>query len=197
MEHPDLLNQTAQIVASHVSNNTVPPDQIPSLIRNIYLTLTELRRSMNGTSLPATSMASSNMPNMVLDEPLEPPTNPAIAIRQSVRPDHIVCLEDGKHFAMLKRHIKTSHGMTPEQYRNRWGLPPDYPMVAPNYAQTRSVLAKRSGLGLRHDYEEETEAEPVIQSAAPPQPSTQVQLIPEGVSSLKRTKRPYHRRVAA
>jgi predicted transcriptional regulator len=122
----DLLSMTTEIVASHVRNNTVAQGEIAELIRAVHAALSEV-------SIGTTT---------------ERP-NPAIAVRRSVTPDYIVCLEDGKKLKMLKRHLKTAYDMTPEEYRERWGLPADYPMVAPNYARQRSALAKKIGLGRR------------------------------------------------
>jgi predicted transcriptional regulator len=120
-----VLGLTAQIVSAHVRHNAVPPDALPGLIQEVYKTLTNV-----GTQ-PAQA---------------EKPT-PAVPVKQSIRQDRIICLEDGKSFSMLKRHLMTDHKLTPQQYRDKWGLPRDYPMVAPNYAQTRSTLAKKIGLG--------------------------------------------------
>jgi predicted transcriptional regulator len=122
-----VLGLTAQIVAAHVSHNTVPPEGLPVLIQEVYKTLAGVGKD----AVPP-------------DRP-----QPAVPPRKSVFDDYIVCLEDGKKLKMLKRHLKTAYSMTPEQYRERWGLPPDYPMVAPNYAQHRSSLAKQSGLGTK------------------------------------------------
>ncbi len=123
----NMLGLTAQIVSAHVSNNSVPPDALPSLIQEVYKTLSGVGK-----------------------EPVEPDRpQPAVPVKRSVFPDHIICLEDGKKLKMLKRHLKTAYNMTPEQYRERWGLPPDYPMVAPNYARHRSSLAKKIGLGTK------------------------------------------------
>ena len=129
-EHPinnNVLGLTAQIVSAHVSNNPVPTDALPALIQQVYKSLSEVG------SIPA--------------EPERP--QPAVPVKKSVFAEYIVCLEDGKKLKMLKRHLKTAYNMTPEQYRERWGLPPDYPMVAPNYAQHRSSLAKSIGLGTK------------------------------------------------
>jgi predicted transcriptional regulator len=123
----DVLGLTAQIVSAHVSNNSVTSDALPSLIQEVYRALSHVGRE------PA--------------QPDKPP--PAVPVKKSVFPDHIVCLEDGKKLKMLKRHLKTAYNMTPDQYRERWGLPPDYPMVAPNYARHRSSLAKKIGLGTK------------------------------------------------
>ena len=124
----ELLEYTTEIVAAHVSNNTVAVSDLPDLIKQVYTTL-------------------SSMGNEA-EQPQERP-QPAVPIKRSVTPDYIICLEDGKKLKMLKRHLKTAYNMTPEQYRERWGLSPDYPMVAPNYAAQRSELAKKIGLGTR------------------------------------------------
>jgi predicted transcriptional regulator len=124
----DLLTLTTEIVAAHVSNNTVALGDLPQLINQVYSSLANI-----GT-VPAAPTA----------RPL-----PAVSVKKSVQPDYIVCLEDGKRLKMLKRHLKTAYNMSPEAYRERWGLPADYPMVAPNYARQRSRLAKEIGLGTR------------------------------------------------
>lgn len=124
----ELLRLTTQIVSSYVSNNTVKADDMPGLIDTIFKTLANI-----SPDAPATA-----------DRP-----QPAVSIKKSVMPDYIVCLEDGKKLKMLKRHLSTAYNMTPEEYRERWGLPSDYPMVAPNYAKQRSRLAKDIGLGTR------------------------------------------------
>ncbi len=123
-----LLSLTTEIVAAHVSNNTVPIADLPQLIDQVYKTLAN---------------AGAEQPPAV-----ERP-QPAAPIKKSVTPDYIICLEDGKKLKMLKRHLKTAYNMTPEEYRERWQLPADYPMVAPNYARQRSTLAKEIGLGTR------------------------------------------------
>ena len=123
----DVLGLTAQIVSAHLSKNNVAPDALPALIQDVYRTLANVGRE------PAQA-----------DKP-----QPAVPVKKSVFPDHIICLEDGKKLKMLKRHLKTSFNMTPDQYRERWGLPADYPMVAPNYASHRSSLAKKIGLGTK------------------------------------------------
>lgn len=122
-----VLGLTAQIVSAHVSNNAVASDALPSLIQEVYKTLSGI----------GTEVVEAERPQ------------PAVPIKRSVFADHIVCLEDGKKLKMLKRHLKTSYNMTPEQYRERWGLPAEYPMVAPNYAERRSALAKEIGLGTK------------------------------------------------
>ncbi len=123
----DVLGLTAQIVSAHVSNNSVTPDALPALIQDVYRTLSGVGKDVVQPDKP----------------------QPAVPVKKSVFPDHIVCLEDGKKLKMLKRHLKTAYNMTPEQYRERWGLPTDYPMVAPNYARHRSSLAKKIGLGTK------------------------------------------------
>jgi predicted transcriptional regulator len=124
----DLLALTTEIVAAHVSNNTVAVADLPSLINQVYQSLSTI-----GTG-----------PAPVAERP-----QPAVSIKKSIHPDYIVCLEDGKKLKMLKRHLKTAYDMSPEEYRERWGLAADYPMVAPNYAKQRSKLAKEIGLGTR------------------------------------------------
>lgn len=122
----DLLDITARIVISHVANNPVEASALPALIQSVYRTLARV-----GDADLAPTAAQ----------------RPAVPVRRSVFPDFIVCLEDGMKLKMLKRHLQTSYGMTPDDYRIKWSLPPDYPMVAPNYAATRSSLAKSIGLG--------------------------------------------------
>ena len=124
----ELLTITSEIVSAHVSNNTVSVADLPGLIEQVYRTLVTVGPSLGGMQ--------------------ERPT-PAVVIRKSITPDFIICLEDGKKLKMLKRHLKTAYNMTPDEYRERWGLPSDYPMVAPNYAKQRSKLAKAIGLGKR------------------------------------------------
>ena len=120
-----LITLTSDIVAAHVSNNSVAVDELPALIKNVYGALSGLGAAAQEEARP----------------------EPAVSIRASVKPDHLVCLEDGKKMKMLKRHLMTDHGLTPAEYRARWGLPADYPMVAPDYAEKRRVLAKQIGLG--------------------------------------------------
>jgi predicted transcriptional regulator len=127
-ETSDLLALTTEIVAAHVSNNTVSLGDLPQLINQVYNSLANI--------------------GSVATAPAERP-QPAVPIKKSVHADFIVCLEDGKKLKMLKRHLKTAYNMTPEAYRERWGLGSDYPMVAPNYARQRSRLAKEIGLGTR------------------------------------------------
>ncbi|KJS42221.1 MAG: MucR family transcriptional regulator [Rhodospirillaceae bacterium BRH_c57] len=123
----EMLSLTAEIVAAHVGNNSVPVNELPQLIADVHRALS------NVGSAPV--------------QPERP--TPAVPVKKSVTPDYIICLEDGKKLKMLKRHLKTAYNMTPEEYRERWGLPADYPMVAPNYAEHRSTLAKKIGLGTK------------------------------------------------
>jgi predicted transcriptional regulator len=125
----DVLGLTAQIVAAHVSHNAVPPTHLPALIKDVYRTLSGMGREPEP---------------VVQNRPV-----PAVPVRKSIFPDYLVCLEDGKKLKMLRRHLNTSYDMTPEQYREKWGLPADYPMVAPSYAKHRSSLAKQIGLGTK------------------------------------------------
>ena len=122
-----LITLTADIVAAHVSNNSVAVNDLPQLINNIH----GARAGLAGRSAP------------------EAKPEPKVPIRSSIRPDYIVCLEDGKRLKMLKRHLMTHYQMTPDQYRQKWGLNSDYPMVAPNYAEQRRTLAKAIGLGTK------------------------------------------------
>jgi predicted transcriptional regulator len=122
-----LLSLTAKIVSAHVAHNSIQSDTLPALIRSVFSTLSGVGRAV----APPAALV------------------PAVPIRKSVFADHIVCLEDGKKLKMLKRHLATAFGMTPQQYRERWDLPADYPMVAPDYAGRRSALAKQIGLGRR------------------------------------------------
>jgi predicted transcriptional regulator len=123
-----LLTLTADIVAAHVSNNSVAVNDLPNLIQNVHSAL---------LSISSSGAAPEAKPE------------PKVSIRSSVKPDYIVCLEDGKKQKMLKRHLMTNHGMTPDEYRQKWGLGADYPMVAPNYAEQRRTLAKSIGLGTK------------------------------------------------
>ena len=121
-----LITLTADIVSAHVSNNSVAVNDLPTLIQNVH-------NALIGVGGQQAAQQSRQ--------------EPAVSIRSSIKPDYIVCLEDGKKFKSLKRHLRTQYNMTPEQYREKWGLPVDYPMVAPNYAKARSELAKEMGLG--------------------------------------------------
>lgn len=120
-----LITLTADIVSAHVSNNSLAVSDLPLLIESVHGALSTLEESAAAEATP----------------------EPAVSVRSSVKPDHIVCLEDGKKMKMLKRHLKTDHGLTPDEYRQKWGLGADYPMVAPNYAEQRRKLAKKIGLG--------------------------------------------------
>ena len=123
-----LITLTSDIVAAHVSNNSVAVSDVSALIQNVHAAL---------SSLASPAAAPEVKPE------------PAVSVRSSVKPDYIVCLEDGKKLKMLKRHLMTHYQMTPEDYRAKWGLPADYPMVAPNYAEQRRTLAKKIGLGTK------------------------------------------------
>jgi len=125
VKREDLLALTSDIVASHLSNNSVPVSELPKLIEDVFGVLKSIDSGADASQKP----------------------QPAVSINKSVTPDHLVCLEDGKKLKMLKRYLMTQYGMTPQEYRERWNLPPDYPMVAPNYAKQRRELAKKIGLG--------------------------------------------------
>ena len=127
LEEEELLRMTADVVSAYVSNNTLPTAQLAEVINAVY-------RSLKGLEGPVA-------------EPAPEPTKPAVPIRKSITPDYLICLEDGKKLKMLKRHLRSTYNMTPDEYRARWGLAPDYPMVAPNYAEQRSAFAKKIGLG--------------------------------------------------
>jgi len=128
---PGLVELTARIVSAFVSKNTLSASDLPQLISETHAALS---RVIGGAPLPER------------DEP-----KPKVPVKRSVMPDHIVCLEDGKKFKSLKRHLRTHYNLSPEEYRDKWGLPADYPMVAPNYARARSDLAKKMGLGTRKE----------------------------------------------
>ena len=123
----EILRMSSDIVASYVSQNNVTSSQIPDIIQQVFIVLTGISNGKEDGGAKA--------------------GKPAVAIRRSVTPDFIVCLEDGRKLKMLKRHLRTAYNLTPEEYRSRWNLPPDYPMVAPNYAKRRSEFAKKIGLG--------------------------------------------------
>ena len=124
---PDVLGLTAQIVSAHLAHNSVSAEALPGLIQEVYRTLASIGQG----------------------EPVAEKPQPAVPVKKSVFADYIICLEDGKKLKMLKRHLRTAYNMTPQEYRERWGLPADYPMVAPNYAKQRSKLAKQIGLGTK------------------------------------------------
>ena len=132
--HPDLIGLTAEIVAAYVSKNAMASGDLPSLIGDVHQALVR---------------ATGNHEVVIRDE-----LKPAVPVKRSVTPDYIICLEDGKKFKSLKRHLRTHYKMSPEEYRSKWQLPHDYPMVAPNYAAARSQLAKKMGLGTRRDENE-------------------------------------------
>ena len=124
-DREQLMTFATEIVSAHISNNAIASDQLPTLIQQVFNTLATVEQKTAQPSRP----------------------DPAVPIKQSARPDYIVCLECGKHFSMLKRHLTTDHQLTPQQYRMRWELPASYPLVAPNYGKVRSALAKKFGLG--------------------------------------------------
>jgi predicted transcriptional regulator len=124
---PNYVELAADLVSAYVSNNSVPSSELPALINTVHSALANVAKNRS-------------------DQPAEAPT-PAVPVKKSITPDYIICLDDGKKFKSLKRHLRTTYGMTPDEYRRKWGLPADYPMVAPNYAKARSELAKQLGLG--------------------------------------------------
>ncbi|MBE7728578.1 MucR family transcriptional regulator [Komagataeibacter sp. FXV3] len=146
LPHTELVSMTTEIVAAHTNHNTVGIEQIPTLIETVYTALKGLGA----------------------EKVVEPaPLQPAVPIKKSVFPDYVICLEDGKKLKMLKRHLQTAYGMTPEQYREKWGLPANYPMTAPNYAAHRSSLAQKIGLGRKVV----VEPEPEVAAEAPAKPA--------------------------
>jgi predicted transcriptional regulator len=142
----DLLELTATVVSAYASHNSIPPGDLIEIIKSTYSALSGLGRAPEAPAAAVTPV-------------------PAVPIRKSVTPDAIICLEDGKKFKSLKRHLNNAYGLTPEQYRMKWGLPVDYPMVAPNYAETRSALAKSMGLGRKRVATSEKEARPRAKAA--------------------------------
>ena len=126
-EKAELIDMTAEIVSAYVGHNTIAPEELPGLIHKVFAALTG---ASNGSAVQIQSQSE-----------------PAVPIRKSITPDYLICLEDGKKFKSLKRHLHTHYNLTPDEYHEKWGLPRDYPMVAPNYAQARSRLAKKMGLG--------------------------------------------------
>lgn len=128
MHHAPIADATARVVAGYLSNNTVGLNEVPGLIARVGA---EMHRLAEGI--------------VVATE--RPELKPAVAVKKSITPDHIICLEDGKKFKSLKRHLGSAYGMTPDDYRKKWGLPSDYPMTAPSYSAARSELAKATGLG--------------------------------------------------
>jgi predicted transcriptional regulator len=150
-----LLELTAQIVSAHVSKNQLPPQGLPALIEQVYTAL---------------KTATSDTPPVAAEKQV-----PFVPAKRSVFPDYIICLEDGRKLKTLKRHLRSTYGLSPEQYREKWNLAADYPMVAPNYAEHRSKLAKQLGLGRKQasddDIEDEPEAAPLAARSAPPSPA--------------------------
>ena len=126
-EQGEILRMTAEVVAAYVGNNSLSATQLPEVINTVYGTFNRV----NGATTPANGQ----------------PQKAAIPVRRSITPDYIVCLEDGKKLKMLKRHLRTVYGLSPDEYRAKWGLPTNYPMVAPNYSKQRSAFAKKIGLG--------------------------------------------------
>ncbi|TVV74615.1 MucR family transcriptional regulator [Sphingomonas solaris] len=166
----DLLTLTADIVSAHVGNNIVAAADLPALIGSIYSALT-------GLDAPA--------------EPERAKQDPAVSVRASVRPDYIVCLEDGKKLKMLKRYLRTNYDMSPDEYRRKWGLPSDYPMVAPNYAEKRRTLAHSIGLGRKSAPAEAPTLEPAAEASAEPAAEASAEPIAEANTepAPKKTKR--------
>jgi predicted transcriptional regulator len=126
-ERGEILRMTAEVVAAYVGNNSLPATQLPEVINTVYGTLNRVNKATTHTN--------------------GQPQKAAIPVRRSITPDYIVCLEDGKKLKMMKRHLRTVYGLSPDEYRAKWGLPTDYPMVAPNYSKQRSAFAKKIGLG--------------------------------------------------
>ena len=147
---PNTIELAADLVSAFVSNNPVPAAELPALIGNVHAALNKVA---SGTTA----------------QPVEEPKAPAVSVKKSVQPDYLVCLEDGKRFKSLKRHLRTVYDLTPEQYRAKWGLAHDYPMVAPSYAAARSELAKQLGLGQKRRSEPVVEAQPAPVQAEPKQ----------------------------
>ena len=146
-QDPRFVELAADIVSAYVTNHSVSSSDLTTLIRNVH---SALQQSANGSG-----------------QPQPEPQEPAVPIKKSVRPEAIVCLEDGKTFKSLKRHLRTDHNLSPEEYRSKWGLPRDYPMVAPSYAASRSELAKKMGLGRGRQADGAAAAEPAAPAPAP------------------------------
>ena len=130
-DRTEVVELTAEVVAAYVSNNTVVPSELPNIIRDVH-------EALNKASDKAAAPSKEDL-------------KPAVPVKKSITPDYLICLEDGKKFKTLKRHLKTHYNLSPDEYRDKWGLPHDYPMVSPNYAAARSNLAKKMGLGRRED----------------------------------------------
>lgn len=123
----ETLDMIVEIVSAYVGNNSLPASELPALIQNVSQAINSIQTGE--------------------EQKIEAPKEPAVSVKKSIHPDHLICLEDGRKFKSLKRHLRTKYGMSPEEYRAKWNLPKDYPMVAPNYARARSELAKQMGLG--------------------------------------------------
>jgi len=168
MENEALLDHVADIVSAHVSNNSVPAADLPGLIQAIYASLAALGQA---------------------PEPAPEELKPAVSVRASVKPDAVTCLECGEKMKMLKRHLGTEHGLTPAEYRARWSLPADYPMVAPDYAAKRKELAVRIGLGRKPGQSPKAEANVAPEAAPKPQPKAAPKAQPKtDGASAKRKK---------
>ena len=126
-DQSELIQMTTEVVASYVSSNSIPASDLPVLIQSVY-------KALSGASADPVPVEA-------------PPKDPAVPVKKSITPDYLICLEDGRRFKSLKRHLRSKYDLSPEAYRAKWGLPKDYPMVAPNYARARSELAKQMGLG--------------------------------------------------
>jgi predicted transcriptional regulator len=161
--HADLIEATTEIVSSYVGRNVLGAADVPDLIAKVHGALLRL-------NLPA-------------DVPVAAPLKPAVSIKKSVTPDFLICLEDGKKFKSLKRHLQSHFSMTPDEYRAKWGLPRDYPMVAPNYAQLRSGMAKSIGLGRKPAA---SKAAPIVSSAAKSTPAAKAKKAPAAKSPAKK-----------
>jgi predicted transcriptional regulator len=161
----DLLSLTAEIVSAHVGNNRVSVDELPTLIASVH-------QALAGASATA--------------EPAAPAQEPAVPIRSSIKPDHLVSLESGKKMKMLKRYLMTNYGMTPADYRAKWGLPRDYPMVAPDYSRQRKELAVKSGLGRGREKAPSTKVTPAPADVAAPPPAAAP--APEAAASRAKPK---------
>ena len=143
-ERSELLGLATEIVSAHVSNNAIAADQLSGLIQQVFNALATVEQAISAP----------------------PKAEPAVPVKKSILANHIVCLDCGKHFSMLRRHLMTDHKMTPQQYRQRWDLPPTYPLVAPDYAKIRSSLAKKIGLGRKGPASMKTERKAARKTAA-------------------------------
>jgi predicted transcriptional regulator len=166
MSESVLLKLTADIVSAHLKRNVLPAERLPELIREVHGALSRLGE--------VTAPAQTPMP--------------AVPIRKSVHPDYLICLEDGKKLKLLRRHLKTAYNMTPEEYRAKWNLPPDYPMVAPNYAEHRSSLARQVGLGQKP--QQRVESEPVEVEPETVQMESEEEAEPSAPAPKRRGRKP-------